>query len=43
MAGRSGGTKLNSSDVKKRLMKEVENNVTLVLKQSIEESGSLEV
>jgi GTP-binding protein len=43
LAGRSGGTFLNPSQVKARLEKEVENNVTVVLKPSPTDSDQLEV
>lgn len=43
LAGRSGGTFLNSNQVKSRLRKEVENNVTLLLKQSATDSDQIEV
>ena len=43
LAGLSGGSFLNSSQVKARLEREVENNVTIVLKPSATDSDQLEV
>ena len=43
LGGRSGGVFVNANQVKARLTKEVENNVTLLLRQNLTDTDQLEV
>lgn len=43
LGGRSGGVFVNASQVKARLLKEVENNVTLLMRQNLTDTDQLEV
>jgi len=43
LGGRSGGVFVNANQVKARLLKEVENNVTLLMRQNSTDTDQLEV